>query len=211
LNKKNEVLINSKNSVDALQLMADMIHKHKIVPSGITTYQEEESREVFTSGNACFHRNWPYVWAIVQDEAKKSKVENKIGVVPLPHFPGGRSSACLGGWNLAISEYSKNKDTAWKFIEFMTSYEAQKIYAIKGGRLPTREKVYRDSEVLKFAPHYEQLYRCFITARPRPISPDYSKISDTLQVELHKALTLRKSPQQALDYAKTQIEKILKE
>ncbi|MDI6641284.1 MAG: ABC transporter substrate-binding protein [Elusimicrobiota bacterium] len=197
--------IDSPEAIHALQLIVDIIVKHKIAPESVVTYKEEESREVFTSGNAVFLRNWPYVWALAQ----KSIVQNKVGIAPLPHFPGGKSSACLGGWNLAISKFSKNKDVALKFVKFMTSFEAQKIYAIKGGRLPTRKAVYIDKEVNKFAPYYKELYRCFISARPRPVSPNYSKISDILQIEIHKALTQKKTAKDSLKAAKEQIKKIL--
>lgn len=195
----------------ALQFMVDIIHKYKIAPGGVITYKEEESRQIFTSGKAVFHRNWPYVWAIAQNEAKGSMVKDKVGIIPMVHNVGCKSSSVLGGWNLAISKYSKNKQAAWKFIEFLSSYEAQKLYAIKGGRLPTRKDVYQDEEVLRFAPHYRDFYQVFISARPRPVSPYYSQISDLLQIELHQALTLRKTAEEALIDASKKIEEVVRQ
>jgi multiple sugar transport system substrate-binding protein len=189
--------------------MVDIIHKHKITPKGILTYKEEESRQIFTSGNACFLRNWPYVWVLAQSKEKGSKVVGKVGIAPLPRFLGGRHASCLGGWNLAISKFSRHPKEAWKFIEFMTSYESQKYYSIKGGRLPTRKALYKDKDVLKKSPYYAEMYNVFINALPRPVNPNYSQISDILQVELHQALTQKKSPEQALKDAEKKIKKLL--
>ena len=40
-----------------------------ISPQGVLNYDEESSRALFESGNAVFHRNWPYVWGTSQAPA----------------------------------------------------------------------------------------------------------------------------------------------
>ncbi|MFH1368132.1 MAG: ABC transporter substrate-binding protein [Elusimicrobiota bacterium] len=194
---------NGKPSLDspagrgALGFMYDMIHINRIVPEGTLAYKEEESRQVFTSGKAVFLRNWPYVWALAQDKTK-SKVAGLVGIAPLPGNPPFKGASALGGWNLGISKFSKNPGAAWEFITFMTSAEAQKVYAIEGGRLPTRKSVYKDKDVLAFAPHYGDFYDVFVNAKPRPASPVYSQMSDIIQIEVHQALTKQKNIAEAL-------------
>ena len=74
-------------------------------------YTEEEARGVFQSGNAVFMRNWPYAWALGQ--APDSPVKDKIGVAALPKGGAdGKHTGALGGWQLAVSKYSKNPDAA---------------------------------------------------------------------------------------------------
>ncbi len=209
LTSSGDVTIDSPAAVEALEFMTDLVSRHDITPEGIATYKEEEARQLFTEGKAAFMRNWPYAWALAQSEEKGSEVVGKVGISPLPHPPGGESAACLGGWNLAISKYSKHPSESAQFIRFMTSYEAQKIFALEGGRLPTRKKLYQDEDVLLKNPHYESLYEAFMTARPRPVTPFYPKLSDVLQIEVHRALIGAKTPKDALRSARVQIEKIL--
>lgn len=208
--KDNSINIESKEAKEALKLMHDMIYKNGVVPKGVLTYQEEESRQVFTSGQAVFLRNWPYVWTIAQDK-EKSKVAGKIGIAPLPGTVKGRGASALGGWNLGISKYTKNPEAAWEFIKFMTSFDAQKMYAINGGRLPTRKAVYKDTDVLKAAPHYRDFYSVFVRSRPRPSGTNYAEISDMLQIELHRALTNQQSINEALNKAQSKVERLIKE
>jgi multiple sugar transport system substrate-binding protein len=202
--------LNTKAARDALTMMYNMIHRSQIVPRAVLGYQEDDSRQVFTSGNAVFLRNWPYVWAIGQDKTK-SKVAGKTGIAPLPHWPGFRSASTLGGWNLGISKYSRHPNEAWRFIRYMTDAQVQKLYAIKGGRLPTLRSVYADPDVLAASPHYRTLYPIFINARPRPSSPIYPRISDLLQVELHRCLTGQKTVDAALQDAQAKLEDLMKE
>ncbi len=209
LDHEGKVVIDSPEAIQALEFMVDLIHRHNIVPEGITTYREEEARQLFTEGRAVFMRNWPYAWALSQSEEKGSEVVGKIGIGPLPHPSNGVPAACLGGWNLAVSKFSRHPSETVEFIKFMTSYEAQKAFAIEGGRLPTRKEVYADEEVLETNPHYTNLYEVFINALPRPVTPFYSKLSDVLQIEVHQALIEIKSPHEALKTAKVEIEKII--
>jgi multiple sugar transport system substrate-binding protein len=176
-------------------------------PLGVLTYKEEESRQLFTSGQAVFMRNWPYAWAISQDTSKGSLVVGKVGMVPMPACKGMTSSSCLGGWNLAVSRFSRQPKLAKELVLFLTSYDCQKDFAIEGGRLPSRKSVYNDSNVLELNPHYRDFYNSFVTARPRPVRPDYPKISDILQIGLHRIFTGQEGEAEGLLSLQRELEK----
>jgi len=181
-------LLTSREALKAAGIVKEMFNINAST-LGVLTYKEEESRQLFTSGQAVFMRNWPYAWALSQDTAKGSAVAGKVGMAPLPACRGEVSSSCLGGWNLAVSRFSRNPDLAKELVLFLTSYDCQKDFALEGGRLPTRRSVYHDPEVLELNPHYKDFYNSFVTARPRPVRPDYPKISDILQIGLHRIFT----------------------
>lgn len=185
---KGQPLLASREALHAAGIVKQMFNI-KASPLGVLTYKEEESRQLFTSGQAVFMRNWPYAWALSQDTAKGSAVAGKVGMAPLPACRGEVSSSCLGGWNLAVSRFSRHPGLARELVLFLTSAESQKDFALKGGRLPTRKSVYNDQQVLAANPHYRDFYRSFITARPRPTRPDYPRISDILQIGLHRIFT----------------------
>ena len=88
------------------------------------TYKEEEGRRAFQDGRLIFHRQWPYQWALANATDGSSKVAGKFAVAPLPGLDGPGVST-LGGHNLAISEFAKNKATALEFIKFIASEESR--------------------------------------------------------------------------------------
>ena len=90
-----------------MQFLYDTINKTKISPADVLSWDEEPSRQPFTAGRGAFLRNWSYVYSISQD-AKASAVVGKVGVAPLPHFPGGTSAACLGGYQYGVNAATKN-------------------------------------------------------------------------------------------------------
>lgn len=195
-----QVAINSPEAIEALQILVDIM-KAGICPPDVLSYQEEDVRLIFQDGNVLFARNWPYAWSLMNHA--DSPVRGRVGLAPLPVGPKGevtiaQSSSCLGGWNLMINRYSKNKEAAWKFIEFMTGFTCQKINSVTGGRLPTRRAVYKDPEVLKVNPYYTDLYDNFLHSRPRPVSPYYSAISEIMQINFYVALTGDVSCRQAM-------------
>jgi ABC-type sugar transport system, periplasmic component len=88
---------------EAVRFVRDQIIR-LIANRGILAYQEPESLALFTQGKAIFHRNWPYAWEASNDP-KQSKVAGKVGIVPLPAFPGQRSAppSAVGSWASAAS------------------------------------------------------------------------------------------------------------
>ncbi len=179
--------ITQKPAIDAVRFVRDSIIGN-IAPAGVLTYQEPESLDLFIQGKAVFHRNWPYAWEISNDP-ERSIIAGKVGISRLPHFPQGKSYSTLGGWQLGISKYSKNKEAAWAFVKFLTSKRAQKLLALRAGRAPTRKALYSDIDILQAYSHFSKMKDVFLTAFPRPRTPLYPSVSNVLQRYFSKAIS----------------------
>jgi len=180
--------LNQPNAVEAVRFVRDRIIG-QIAHRGVLAYEEPESLVLFTEGRAIFHRNWPYAWNVANDP-QRSKVAGKIGMIPLPSFPGGKGVAALGGWQLAISRFSKKSELAWRFVAFMTSHAMQKRITLSTGRAPTRVALYNDREVLDQLPQLESLWETFKQAVPRPTTPVYVPLSNIMQRYFSSVLAL---------------------
>jgi multiple sugar transport system substrate-binding protein len=205
--KDGQVVIDSPENIEALGFMRDLIYKYHVTPVLVTTMIEEPTRHIFGKGKALFLRNWPYAWNIFQ--ADDSPVKGKVGVSILPEFAGHQSSPTLGGWHLGINAYSKHPEMAERFIEFLTSSEAQKSLSLTIGYKPTLKALYKDPDINRAQPFTTSLYDVFEHASPRPITPYYMMISQVIQPEFSAVLSGIKEPEEALKAAGEQIEHIL--
>ena len=176
-------------SLEAVRFVRDSVIG-KIAPTGVLTYQEPESLDLFLQGRAVFLRSWPYAWEIANNP-ERSQVAGKVALAKLPHFAGHKSYATLGGWQVGISAFSQKKNAAWRLANFLGSKRAQKILAIQAGRAPTRTALYADPEVLAANPHFAKMKAVFLTAYPRPQSPLYPALSNILQRYFSKAISDR--------------------
>ena len=184
-----KISINNPQTKSALAMAKGWVGT--ISPKGVTTYQEEEGRNAFREGRAAFLRNWPYVYALAN--GKESSVKGHFDVTYLPQGdgPNATHAACLGGWQLMLSAYSKNKDAAAKLIKYLVSYDTQKEHAIKLSRLPTRPALYEDKEVLAAQPWFGRLLPVFQNAVARPSTvtgANYNKVSTSFFQTTNKIL-----------------------
>ena len=206
--QKGRVLLAEPPAIQAIAFVRDQIIG-KAAPRGAINYEEPESLELFIQGRAVFHRNWPYAWALANDP-EKSRIAGRIGAGTLPAFLGQTPASTLGGWQFGISKWSRHPKEAWQFIQFMTSYESQKILAMDAGLAPTRISVYQDHELQKKRPHLKDFLPAFRTARPRPLSPLYPMISQELQRFFSRAVADRDSDLPGLAKATSaRIERVL--
>ena len=178
----------SSRATEAVRFVRDQVIR-TISHRGVLAYQEPESLALFTQGKALFHRNWPYAWEVANDP-QRSKVAGHVGVIPLPSFPGHKSVATLGGWQLGISRFSRHPPLAWQFVEHMTSRDAQKQIALATGRGPARADLYRDAEILAKHPHFSARYDTFVLAEPRPRTPVYLPLSNIMQRYFSSAIAI---------------------
>ncbi|HEY3714446.1 MAG TPA: ABC transporter substrate-binding protein [Jatrophihabitantaceae bacterium] len=150
------------------------------------TYQEEESRNAFQSGKAMFLRNWPYVYNHLAQDAD-SKVKGKFGVAPLPGLNGPGTST-LGGHNFAISQYSKHKGTALDFLKFIISQPAQNLLLNVGSLAPSLKSSYSDPALIAKFGYLPTLEKAIDSAIPRPVTPFYPAVTQSIETNVYQAL-----------------------
>jgi trehalose/maltose transport system substrate-binding protein len=199
-----KVTINNPNAIKALDTARSWVGS--ISPAGVVTYGEEEARNVWQAGNAAFMRNWPYAYALGQDP--KSAIAGKFDVTVLPKGgDNGKNAACLGGWNLMVSAYSKNPDAAADLVKYLDSAEAQKKRAIDLSLLPTLPALYADPEVLAKNAWFKNMLDVFKNAVARPSTvtgADYNQLSTAFFQNVNKVLTGGESGKDAVQ----QVEKV---
>jgi len=183
------ISINNDKAAAAITEAASWVNT--ISPPGVLSYGEEESRGVWQLGNAAFMRNWPYAYAL--GNADDSPIKGKFDVSTLPVVAEGDSPAStLGGWNLAVSKYSKNQDAAIKRVMYLSSAEVQKKRAIDLSALPTRIAIYDDADVAKAQPIIPNWKSVFQNAVPRPSAPTktkYNEVSNLFWSAVHDTLS----------------------
>jgi multiple sugar transport system substrate-binding protein len=199
-----EATADSQEVKDVLKFMADGI-KNGDAPKAVTTYKEEESRRAFESGNATFMRNWPYAYALGKD----SKIADNFDIATFPGFAGNKGAGVLGGYNLAISAYSKNPEGSLAFAEFATDPEQQKLMATEASLPPTVTETYDDPAVKKAMPFAEELRTAIEQAKPRPVSPVYPQISEAIYNNVYAALQGDMSADEAASKMNEEIQKAL--
>jgi trehalose/maltose transport system substrate-binding protein len=182
------ITVNNAKAAAAL----DMAHGWlgKISPPGVTSFMEEESRRVWQAGNAAFMRNWPYSYSL--GNAEDSAVKGKFDATALPGAEEGMSAATLGGWQVAVSKYSKNVDAAARFAKWLTSTEQQKARAINLSLIPTKPGLYSDPDVIAAQPFMPKLLPVFTSAVARPstvTAPNYNEVSNIFFTNVAGVLT----------------------
>jgi trehalose/maltose transport system substrate-binding protein len=147
-----------------------------ISPAGVTSYEEEDARNVFQGGNAAFMRNWPYAYAA--GNSADSAIKGKFDVAPLPHEKDQKGGGTIGGWQLGVSKFSKNQDAAIELVRYLTSPEGQKYRARFGSFIPTITSVQTDADVVKALPFMAKLAEASLIARPSNAAGErYNEVS----------------------------------
>jgi multiple sugar transport system substrate-binding protein len=170
-----------------------------ISPSQVTAYSEEETYRLFQQGEVAFLRNWTETWATIN--STDSPVSGQIGIQPMVHVAGQQSRGCQGGWGLAIAQGTRHADAAWEFVKFFTGREAQRQFVLQVGYLPSRKSLYTDPLVVQQYDYYPDLLDLVQQSVLRPPIAEYTEASAILQRYLHAALTDLLTPEQAMQAA----------
>lgn len=194
--------------IEALRLAGSWVKS--IAPEGVLNYAEEEARGAFQSGQAVFMRNWPYAWALSQSE--DSPVKGKVGVVALPKGGAdGKHTGTLGGWQWAVSRYSKNTKAAVDLAVWLTSPEEQKRAALENSLNPTLPALYEDPEILKANPFIGDLLPTFRSAVARPsraTGAKYNQVSAAIWNAAHDVLSGKAKPEDAAKRLQRNLERL---
>ncbi|MDO8375684.1 MAG: ABC transporter substrate-binding protein [Aquabacterium sp.] len=199
VDEQGAITVNNPQAARALAAAAKWVGTISSV--GVLNYAEEDARGVFQNGQALFMRNWPYAWSLSQ--SPDSPVRGKVGVSPLPRGDGdgARHAGTLGGWQLAVSRYSRHPEAAADLVMYMTSAAIQKDRAIRYSFNPTRPALYQDAEVIAANGFMASLLPTFeaSVARPSALAGlKYPAVSLALTDATHDVLARKITPEAAV-------------
>ncbi len=119
--------------VEAIQWMADLIHKHKVAPSRAQTAQQN-AEDMFTTGKIAMYMLGR--WCTTKFRTIKNF---KWDCAPLPKGQRRATLVYSAGW--AISKDSKHPEEAWGAVKFFAGKEAQQMASAIGHDVPVLKSV----------------------------------------------------------------------
>jgi len=180
-----------------------------VIKKNVAEVKTPDTVNEFKAGQVVFAINWGFAWDRFKDD-KDSKVAGKVGVMPLPAMAGGKSATCVGGWQWAVSAFSKNKAEAARLVKFMATEKASKFLAAEGSLLPTMSSVYTDADVVKQVPWFKDAAGVVIAGRSRPMSERYGEVSDTIRTTTSAILARTKKPEEGVDEIASRLARVMR-
>lgn len=206
-NKK--AVFNSPEAVQAIQFYADMLLKDK---SAINWTEDQGERiQGLKDGRIAMFSDGPYNMGIMKSAAPEMSGQWKVAVHPFSKQPG----SYLGGTGLVIPAASKQKEAAWKFIEYAMRMENQiGVYKLAGAA-PALTAALESPEVNVDDPYFggQKAFSVFLeamkTAQPFPYVRQWNDIDGIFTTSMQEISLGQKSVQQSLDDAAAQTDEAL--
>jgi multiple sugar transport system substrate-binding protein len=183
--------------------------KDGVAKANASEISTDDTRKEFQAGKVIFAVSWGYAWSHFQKGAG-TQVAGKTAVTTLPAMPGGESVSCMGGWNWAVSAFSRNKPEAVKLVRWMSSPYVSRELAVRGSFHPAQTAVYADPKVLAAVPWFADALPVVASARPRPVTPVYKQVSDAIRINTNTVIAGVRTPAQALDEIEQRIARALR-
>jgi multiple sugar transport system substrate-binding protein len=179
-----EVDLEQGPTEQALQVIGRLANGGAAPPS-LSTSDEDTARLGFEAGESAFMTNYTFAYASAQAEAPE--IGKEMGFARFPRVDADTpSKPPLGGFNLAVSSFSENKDVAFEAAACLANDKSQKTAVELDGLPPSRSDLYTDKAVTAAYPGFAQLVKESIEGSgPRPTTPAYQDVSLAVQRSLH--------------------------
>ncbi len=163
----------------------------------------------FKAGNVVFAINWGFAWDRFQTD-KDSAVVGKVNVMPLPAVAGGKSATCIGGWQWAVSSFSKSKAEAAKLVKYMAQPAASQFLAREGSLLPTSVAGFSSADVIRKNPWFLQALPVVAAGKSRPNSTQYGQVSDVVRTTTSAILARTKTPEEGVAEIESKLARVMR-
>ena len=180
-----------------------------VIKKNVAEVKTPDTVNEFKAGQVVFAINWGFAWDRFQVD-NDSTVKGKVGVMPLPAMAGGKSATCVGGWQWAVSAFSKNKAEAAKLVKFMSTPAASKFLAVEGSLLPVYQNVYTDADVVRAVPWFKDASNVVIAGKSRPLSKDYGQVSDVVRTTTSAVLARTKKPDEGVGEIQSRLARVMR-
>ncbi len=130
LDQNRKPVFNSPEFLEGVNFYGKLMREYG--PPGAATIGWKEAIGAFAQGKAAMIADISIFALLVIENPKSSKVHGKVGYATFPPGKPGNQITIQPCTMLHISKFSKNKEAAWYYIQYMTGKATQLDYKIKG-------------------------------------------------------------------------------
>ena len=203
--KNGKANLSSPAGIKALKFWLKLVYDLKIYAPGVLTNIEKDKVEAFGAEQTALM--WSNVAHVTVVEQRNPKL--KFGLAPLPS--GDTFGTTLTGWNTSMARNGKNKEAAWQFVSWLAGPDGNARMTLAAKHLPANTKadvstLFARDPRLKVPVEVLAKGRVFLETAAMPKVTDLFRI---LVEQIHEAATKRKTPEQALEFATAEWNKII--
>ena len=205
LDDNNAPVLTSPEAGEALNTIKKLM---EYADPSVVNSADNETINAMASGVAVYS---PNAWgnnAFTNPKLNKLAEVTKAVIVPRGGVPNGKNSPLMGGFGFVIPAASRNKDAAWKFIQYFTSKDNMKAYVAFSGQ-PARVDALK--EYASMAPIFAALADSLPNGAYQPgWLRDQSGFYQALGTQISLVMTGQKSVTEALKQAQEDCTVVLK-
>ena len=194
---KGEITFDTEANVGTLEYLKKF-NDEKLVPDVVSTARGDQAT-LFANGNLAMFVSGPWEKETLDKAADTAPY--KVAVLP----EGKQKAETLVTDSYVISSISKNKDLAWKFVEFMGQPEYQRPVSEAFGWFPILKEEFEDE---RFKTEFMQAFAASIEyGISEPQVEDWDSFNKAFLTAVQKALTGEMGAKEALDEAQSEVAK----
>lgn len=198
-----EVLIDSPEAIEALQMWVDLIHKYEVAPKNAATWQYSDVYNAFVTERVAMMLSGNYNIITFKQDAPHLD----FGITFIPRSAHGQHASFSGGNLMAITSTTKEPDLAWEFVEFAMSEDVQVEIWAQEGALPVRTDLF-DNKYFAQEPKFAVFADILKVARA-PYSTKYNELYAPMLTAMQRAMMGEISPEQAYQEAAQEMRRVL--
>ncbi len=197
------IIVNSPAAIESLEYYKSLM---KFSPPDTLNYFWDDVMALMQQDKTFELIMWNDATYAVAEDKEASKVAGRMGFDLVPQGRGGKVGQ-VEGWTYLIPKYSKQKEAAYLFVQWMMGFDQQLEQHLNGGAT-SRPDVYAHPDVQKIS-YSKASMDTNAVAIPKPTIPESPEITDILVRELSSYLSGAKSAKAALDTAALDMNKLL--
>jgi multiple sugar transport system substrate-binding protein len=210
VDKDNNAVFASKEGVGALQFLADLRDKYKVVPPNVAQLGEDDVESLFMAGKIGGMLGFPKTSG--RANAEGHALKGKVYITPHPYSVKPKSRLSGGAWYLPKA--TKKPLAALKYIEFITSEESCRFMHKIGLDWSPLLPRYEDPILAKEMPdraRFMKLYGASLkAATPEPRFKGKGQADAALSRWLDKIATGAVGIEEGLKSAQDEVNRIIK-
>jgi len=199
LDEKGNVRVTDPEFVQAIEFYARFFWEGLAPTAGGNLFQD------FAKGTVPIFFSGPWMVRMIDEQTPEVKGKWSVALMPKKV----KRTSFVGGCNWVIFKNSKNKDLAWKFIEFMTRPENQIEWYRLVSNLPAVVEAWNFPELAN-DPMMKVFRAQLEDAMSPPNVPQWEEIATAISRRVEEVIFKKRTPQEAANMLKKDIEKIVR-